>query len=1116
MKSIKHKSEIEKEYLKQSEFFNIANLNTTIKKLTEENSKYNKFLNSYQLEETKYNTLYSTKKPDSSIEFSSSIFGNSINNSSNGYTGDNNRNNIIKSNNITIKSNKNEDNNNLTTSNPFYKAEAFFKGNAENNSLGYSEENTLSLLQKHRSVISNTSINFNTSKKERNACNLNDEINDLYYNNCNIGNSNFLKHPDMLYNTISHSKNNSISKNQINNSSLPSVKNVNIIHHNNKATINKTTIYSSGCFSNANQSNSINKYSKNSKYSKYKSNNNINHKNSQNNYNSNIAQFDIEATLKISDTSGNNSIGNNNVNNSNSLSKNASNKSHIRAMKSKEQNKTDKKNSLNIIDNLNLENINQMYNSNYSLEIKNISKASSKEDTNNNNALKQNRIEHIYSNSKNEKNNKLKKSSNSKDSLNINNKQYNTNYDEYNNGIKQPQFNSTFSEKAFNFKKNLIDKKVQMLKIQEKKEIDYIFKKVFDKRWEHLMKPKYIKTKSNKDSQFSNPNYSKGYTNSGSYRRSSYVEIKEDKDNENKDKSKINNKGNTIKTNNTNTANKRNSIIKSTNYDSNKDSETITPHNYLFDIIYQIKSKIFFMKSVYDYVYPNIIIHRLKEEDKWFKQKNLELKLTSLKKEKKLRNKGVFDIEEMLETMKHYGADKNILTGFGKMRKVDGIKEDEDIFDYTSYMNGFRRIIGSCFYKNKEATEMRRIINSCNSKTYVTDFNNNYENSKSNKNLDINCLSNNFDENNNNKKTDFENNNSKNKMKLVHTISKDNKNNYNNKSSNKVVLIHNKISKNKINHYKNLSKTFNMKHKNNYSMNSNISQKSVNSSLDNIEKRESSQTFKINTIHQKNANPTSKSMSYKFPQKVLSDIEFSKNQKIKENNRLLSVTSNFEVANNNDYYPGKSAVEAIIPNIKIISSSNSPVKNTIKNKSIVYSNGNGNKEVKNDNIKKDTTNSKGSIFINSNKGQENIERKESSLSLSKDRSGVEVLKKNVESENKHNSNLVISNFSQHLNKAVKFYSTFTNFHKDNKENKITSSNIPEEFQQLSLYERDKLINHKDDLFNFDYNPLSNHSILNNIENYNTKHNNKNKFTLKSKMKLVKVKEIMYIKDKKNK
>lgn len=149
---------------------------------------------------------------------------------------------------------------------------------------------------------------------------------------------------------------------------------------------------------------------------------------------------------------------------------------------------------------------------------------------------------------------------------------------------------------------------------RNKKEIDYIYKKVFDKKYEYLMRPKLIRDTSEVKTR-------------------SPVKKKTLPDQENRNDTIFSNKS------------------------LSKNTVAEPRHKYIYDKILGINSKIFFMKSIYDYCYPQVIIKRLKEEDKLFRKKNLKIKLISIAKERKLREKGKFKIEELIEVMDKFGIE---------------------------------------------------------------------------------------------------------------------------------------------------------------------------------------------------------------------------------------------------------------------------------------------------------------------------------------------------------------------------------------------------------------------------------------------------------------------------
>ncbi len=183
------------------------------------------------------------------------------------------------------------------------------------------------------------------------------------------------------------------------------------------------------------------------------------------------------------------------------------------------------------------------------------------------------------------------------------------NLEDTNNIIKTKYNDTLFSffnntelktQAELGFMKYTLNKRINQAKKNEHKEIDNIYKKVFDKRYEYQMKPKIVLDAESK-----------------------YL-VSKTKSTKKKEKEK---KQNTL------------------------EDEFVKKHKYIFDKIIAINSKIFFMKSIYDYTYPQVVIKRLKEEDLMFRRKNLKIKLASLAKDKKLRDKGKFKIDELLEVM---------------------------------------------------------------------------------------------------------------------------------------------------------------------------------------------------------------------------------------------------------------------------------------------------------------------------------------------------------------------------------------------------------------------------------------------------------------------------------
>lgn len=144
-------------------------------------------------------------------------------------------------------------------------------------------------------------------------------------------------------------------------------------------------------------------------------------------------------------------------------------------------------------------------------------------------------------------------------------------------------------------------------KRKEEKEIDFIYKKIFDKKNERKISNNNLKSNMKTGKSFK----SKGKTTMN-------MSIK---DRENK----------------------------------KKNEEAYKEDKNILDKITSINSKIFFMKSVYDYTYPHFIIKRLNEQDKMFRKKNFNLKLASLEKEKKIKEKGKFRIEELIQQMDKFG-----------------------------------------------------------------------------------------------------------------------------------------------------------------------------------------------------------------------------------------------------------------------------------------------------------------------------------------------------------------------------------------------------------------------------------------------------------------------------
>lgn len=126
--------------------------------------------------------------------------------------------------------------------------------------------------------------------------------------------------------------------------------------------------------------------------------------------------------------------------------------------------------------------------------------------------------------------------------------------------------------------KILLKQKLKKKKLREKKETEIIYKQVFDKKYEFLINPKAVSLKKRQEIQ---------------------------------------------------------KYMKTRNQNSKK-------HNYIYDKILHIKSKIFFMKSVYDYIYPKIVIQKFHLQDQVNKKNELN-------QEKKLMEKA----EAKLQSSKH-------------------------------------------------------------------------------------------------------------------------------------------------------------------------------------------------------------------------------------------------------------------------------------------------------------------------------------------------------------------------------------------------------------------------------------------------------------------------------
>lgn len=143
-------------------------------------------------------------------------------------------------------------------------------------------------------------------------------------------------------------------------------------------------------------------------------------------------------------------------------------------------------------------------------------------------------------------------------------------------------------------------------KRKEEKEMDFIYKKIFDKKNERKFSNNNVKSNIKTGKSFK----SKGKTMNMSI-----------KERENK----------------------------------KKNEEAYKEDKNILDKITSINSKIFFMKSVYDYTYPHFIIKRLNEQDKMFRKMNFNQKLASLEREKKIKEKGKFRIEELIQQMDKFG-----------------------------------------------------------------------------------------------------------------------------------------------------------------------------------------------------------------------------------------------------------------------------------------------------------------------------------------------------------------------------------------------------------------------------------------------------------------------------
>lgn len=240
---------------------------------------------------------------------------------------------------------------------------------------------------------------------------------------------------------------------------------------------------------------------------------------------------------------------------------------------------------------------------------------------------------------------------------------------------------------------------------QNKNEIDYIYKKIFDKKYEYLMRPKLTyniqeidedeKNQYNNNDRFIYINrkqmHNKKSTIAEANNNSLFI-----------DKKLINNKSQNFNSFNENKEDENNKIKEKITAPR---KANYTKHKYIYDKLLEINSKLFFMKSVYDYAYPKIILSRLKEEDKLYKKEYFKIKLNSIEKDVKFKDRGKFKINELVNRMEELNIDDINAKEYRKFIKLKQINDNN-----TKYANKLNHFINKDYYNKSSSCVNNKIF----------------------------------------------------------------------------------------------------------------------------------------------------------------------------------------------------------------------------------------------------------------------------------------------------------------------------------------------------------------------------------------------------------------------